>query len=60
MPSMHHTTSKMSNIQLSQWWNWDDEQLQDIENLVEDIDGVIEKWGDEARERTFGAVDCAL
>ena len=26
------------------WWNWDDERLQDVERMFEDIDGFIEKY----------------
>lgn len=40
---------RMSDEQIAamlriQWWNWDDERLQDIERLFEDIDGFIEKY----------------
>ena len=27
-----------------QWWNWDDDRLQEVEKMFEDIDGFIEKW----------------
>lgn len=27
-----------------QWWNWEDDRLQEVERMFEDIDGFIEKW----------------
>ena len=27
-----------------QWWNWDDERLQEVEKMFEDIDGFIAKY----------------
>lgn len=39
---------RMSDEQIAamkriQWWNWDDDRLQDVERMFEDIDGFIEK-----------------
>ena len=38
------TEEQITAMQRIQWWNWDDERLQDIERMFEDIDGFIEKW----------------
>ena len=27
-----------------QWWKWEDEQLQDVREMFNDIDGFIEKY----------------
>ena len=35
---------QIAAMQRMQWWNWDDERLQDVERMFEDIDGFIEKW----------------
>lgn len=31
-------------MQRIQWWNWEDDRLQEVEKMFEDIDGFIEKW----------------
>lgn len=31
-------------MQRIQWWNWDDERLQDVEKMFEDIDGFITQY----------------
>ena len=31
-------------MQRSQWWNWDDERLQEVEKMFEDIDGFIARY----------------
>ena len=38
------TESQIAAMQRIQWWNWDDERLQDVERMFEDIDGFIEKY----------------
>lgn len=38
------TEEQIAAMQRIQWWNWDDERLQDVERMFEDIDGFIEKW----------------
>lgn len=38
------TEVQIAAMQRIQWWNWDDERLQDIERMFEDIDGFIGKW----------------
>lgn len=38
------TDEQIAAMQRIQWWNWDDDRLQDIERLFEDIDGFIEKY----------------
>ena len=38
------TEEQIAAMQRIQWWNWDDEQLQDVERMFEDVDGFIEKW----------------
>ena len=38
------TESQIAAMQRIQWWNWDEERLQDVERMFEDIDGFIEKW----------------
>ena len=36
--------SQIAAMQRIQWWNWDDEQLQDIREMFNDIDGFIAKY----------------
>lgn len=38
------TEKQIAAMQRIQWWNWDDDRLQDVERMFEDIDGFIEKW----------------
>ena len=38
------TEEQIAAMQRIQWWNWDDERLQDVERMFEDIDGFIEKY----------------
>ena len=38
------TERQIAAMQRIQWWNWDDERLQEVEKMFEDIDGFIEKW----------------
>lgn len=38
------TEEQIAAMQRIQWWNWDDERLQDIEKMFEDIDGFIKKY----------------
>ena len=38
------TEKQIAAMQRIQWWNWDEERLQDVERMFEDIDGFIEKW----------------
>lgn len=38
------TESQITAMQRIQWWNWDDERLQDVERMFEDIDEFIEKY----------------
>ena len=38
------TEKQIAAMQRIQWWNWDDERLQDVERMFEDIDGFIEKY----------------
>lgn len=35
---------QIAAMQRIQWWNWDDDRLQDVERMFEDIDGFIEKY----------------
>lgn len=42
--SKKNTTTKMTNIQRSQWWNWYEERLKEIKEMFTDIDGFIKKW----------------
>lgn len=35
---------QIAAMQRIQWWNWDDERLQDVERMFEDIEGFIEKY----------------
>lgn len=37
------TDEHIAAMQRIQWWNWDDERLQEVEKMFEDIDGFIEK-----------------
>lgn len=38
------TEEQIAAMQRIQWWNWEDDRLQEVEKLFEDIDGFIEKW----------------
>ena len=38
------TESQITAMQRIQWWNWDDERLQNVERMFEDIDEFIEKY----------------
>ena len=38
------TGEQIAAMQRIQWWDWDDERLQEVEKMFEDIDGFIEKW----------------
>lgn len=38
------TEKQIAAMQRIQWWNWDEERLQDVERMFEDIDGFIEKY----------------
>ena len=38
------TDVQIAAMQRIQWWNWDDDRLQEIEKMFEDIDEFIEKW----------------
>lgn len=38
------TEEQIAAMQRIQWWNWDEERLQDVERMFEDIDGFIQKY----------------
>lgn len=38
------TDKQIAAMQRIQWWNWEDDRLQEVEKMFEDIDGFIEKW----------------
>ena len=38
------TEEQIAAMQRIQWWNWDDDRLQDVERMLEDIDGFVGKW----------------
>ena len=38
------TEEQIAALQRIQWWNWEDDRLQEVEKMFEDIDGFIEKW----------------
>ena len=38
------TEEQIAAMQRIQWWNWDDDRVQDVERMFEDIDGFIEKY----------------
>ena len=38
------TEEQIAAMQRIQWWNWEDDRLQEVEKMFEDIDGFIEKW----------------
>ena len=38
------TEEQIAAMQRIQWWNWDDDRLQDVERMFEDIDGFIQKY----------------
>lgn len=35
---------QIDTLQRIQWWNWDDDRLQEVERMFEDIDGFIKKY----------------
>ena len=37
------TEEQIAAMQRIQWWNWEGDKLQDLERMLEDIDGFIEK-----------------
>ena len=37
------TEEQIAAMQRIQWWNWDDDRLQEVEKMFEDIDGFIKK-----------------
>jgi acetyltransferase-like isoleucine patch superfamily enzyme len=38
------TEEQIAAMQRIQWWNWDDERLQEVEMMFEDIDGFIARY----------------
>ena len=38
------TDEQIAAMQRIQWWNWDDDRLQDVEKMFEDIDGFIARY----------------
>lgn len=38
------TEEQIAAMQRIQWWNWEDDRLQEVEKMFEDIDGFIKKW----------------
>lgn len=38
------TEEQIAAMQRIQWWNWEDDRLQEVEKMFEDIDGFIEKF----------------
>jgi acetyltransferase-like isoleucine patch superfamily enzyme len=38
------TEEQIAAMQRIQWWNWEEERLQEVEKMFEDIDGFIEKY----------------
>ena len=38
------TEEQIAAMQRIQWWNWEDDRLQEVEKMFEDIEGFIEKW----------------
>ena len=38
------TEEQIAVMQRIQWWNWDDDRLQEVEKMFEDVEGFIEKW----------------
>lgn len=38
------TDEQIASMQRIQWWNWDDDRLQDVEDLFDGIDNFIEKF----------------
>ncbi len=38
------TEEQIAAMQRIQWWNWEDERLQEVENMFEDIDGFIARY----------------
>ena len=38
------TEEQIAAMQRIQWWNWEDDRLQEVERMFEDINVFIEKW----------------
>ncbi len=38
------TESQIAAMQRIQWWNWDDERLQDVERMFDDVEEFIKKY----------------
>lgn len=38
------TEKQIASMQRIQWWNWEEEQLQDVRKMFNDIDGFLEKY----------------
>lgn len=38
------TEDQIAAMQRIQWWNWENDRLQDVERMFEDIDGFIKKY----------------
>ena len=38
------TEEQIAAMQRIQWWNWEDDRLQEVEKMFEDIDSFIERW----------------
>ena len=38
------TDEQIAAMQRIQWWNWDDDRLQEVEKIFEDIDGFIARY----------------
>ena len=38
------TEEQIAAMQRIQWWNWDDDRLQDVERMLEDVDGFVKKY----------------
>ena len=38
------TESQITAMQRIQWWNWDDERLQDVEKMFDDVEEFIKKY----------------
>ena len=38
------TEKQIAAMERMQWWNWDDNKLQDIRGMFNDIDGFIKKY----------------
>jgi hypothetical protein len=38
------TDEQIAAMQRIQWWNWDDDRLQEVEKMFEDIDEFIARY----------------